>query len=78
MPKLEKRLSDAALKLKEIRESLGLNQVEMAARIGTSHRSYHGWERGRARVPADALLTALRLGGGREKRKRTAKRPASA
>lgn len=55
-----KKLAD---KLRQLRESLGLSQGDIAARIGVKDRaSISGYERGEREPPLPTLLAYARLG----------------
>ena len=56
-----RRIEYPELKVREIREKMGLTQFRFAMLIGVSKRTLENWEQGRRKPtgPANALLRAL-------------------
>ena len=55
---MAKELFNLAIKIKTLREKLGLTQAEMARQLGITRSSVNGWEMGLA-VPSTALIIEL-------------------
>lgn len=55
-------------KLRQVRESLGLTQAEMAAACNMGLRTYQLWESGKIRAPRDGTLTGLYQLTGKDRR----------
>lgn len=49
-------MSDTANRLRQLRESTGLNQKDFAASIGLKHTTYNGYETGKHKPKSDILV----------------------
>ncbi|HEX4039055.1 MAG TPA: helix-turn-helix transcriptional regulator [Acidobacteriaceae bacterium] len=60
----EKADPQVSRRIRELREQLGLNQTEFAARLGTVPSSVSKWEAGRARPLPEMMVALARLSDG--------------
>jgi len=65
-----------AVKLKELRDALGLTQAQIARRLGIEPKTYSNWENARTRCQLAALELMERIVAERSDEKKARKRGA--